>query len=62
LPKNRNFVNLAPRHNPCDREAAEEELGVVPVSGVLEQLGRLQEDVGGVVKQQNQRTDLKSML
>jgi hypothetical protein len=54
--------NLAPRHDPRDREAAEEELGVVPVSGVLEQLRRLQEDVGAVVEQKDQGANLGPML
>ena len=52
---------FVPGHNPGHGEAAEKELGVEPISGVLEQLGGLQEDVGTVVKQENECSDLEEV-
>ncbi len=54
--------DFVPGDDPGYREPSKEELRVEPVSGIFQQLGRLQEDVGTVVKEKNEGADLELML
>ena len=52
---------IIPGNNPRNGESAKKDLGGSPVSGVLQQLGGLEEDVGAIVEQENEGADLRSI-